>query len=578
MITPAVFLFFLLQSGKGSIEGAVINSVTNKPIAGAQVQATKMPAAMPTTGAVPTAIGRVTDVTTPTGMIIRQAGGAAPVQISPATTDANGHFAFPDLEPGTYLLRAFAEGYARQEFNPRPGATDGMTAQVTLAAGTVLKDTVFRLVPGGTVSGRVTGSNGEPLVNLEVTLLRSGYDPDGQKRLFQQAAATPTNDRGEYRLFWVTPGRYYLSVASSTRPMPGVPFFPGMSANKYPRTFYPGTTDASNALLVEIQAAAELSGMDFRLTEQPTYRVRGRIVDSTSGQAPRGVSMGIIPRDVNNGLSMSGEPYNHDDGTFEFRDVPSGEYMIRSQLPFNGRFEPGQPPSIPPIAMTFVDVRGGDVEGVVLTFQPPVSLSGRITIDGKAPPAGLRANVSLRPVAFGLNFGPPPRAPQFDPDGTFRIDGIPPGEYRVEACCIAGQQANTYVKEIRLGSVDLLTYPLVVSGSIPESLEVVFGEGPGEISGTVQGDSQKAPANAFVVLVPDRRERHNVYKFTVTDAAGHFTFRTVPPGSYKVFAWEDIERNSWFDADVLRRYEQYGTPARVSDSGNVTLNVKLSTK
>src|SRR5438105_2986753 len=115
MIAPAVFLFFLLQTSKGSIEGAVINSVTNKPIAGVQVQATRMPAPMPTNGAVPTAIALISDVTTPAGTVIRQADGVAPIQISPATTDANGHFVFPDLEPGTYLLRAFADGYARQE-------------------------------------------------------------------------------------------------------------------------------------------------------------------------------------------------------------------------------------------------------------------------------------------------------------------------------------------------------------------------------------------------------------------------------------------------------------------------------
>jgi hypothetical protein len=125
--------------------------------------------------------------------------------------DANGHFAFADLEPGTYILRAFADGYARQEFNPGTRSGPGMTAEVTLAAGTASRDTVFRLIPGGTVSGRVTGSSGEPLVNLEVTLLRRIYDPDG-RRTFQQVGLAQTNDRGEYRLFWVTPGRYYPSV------------------------------------------------------------------------------------------------------------------------------------------------------------------------------------------------------------------------------------------------------------------------------------------------------------------------------------------------------------------------------
>jgi hypothetical protein len=42
MVPAAARLLLLLQTNKGAIEGAVMNSVTGKPIAGAQVQATKI--------------------------------------------------------------------------------------------------------------------------------------------------------------------------------------------------------------------------------------------------------------------------------------------------------------------------------------------------------------------------------------------------------------------------------------------------------------------------------------------------------------------------------------------------------
>ena len=98
--------------------------------------------------------GRVT-VVRPNGFPVQ------PVQIPPARTDGNGRFSFRNLEPGTYFLRASAEGYAQQEYNIRPGAASGVSTQVTLSAGQAVKDVVFRLVPGGTLSGRVTGSSGE---------------------------------------------------------------------------------------------------------------------------------------------------------------------------------------------------------------------------------------------------------------------------------------------------------------------------------------------------------------------------------------------------------------------------------
>jgi protocatechuate 3,4-dioxygenase beta subunit len=584
----ATSLFLLLQTGKGSIEGIVVNSITNEPITGAQVTATRMPAPPPQTAGSQAPNGIVGVVAggaigTPAGTLVAVApppNGAPlqqPVQLAPARTNASGQFSFHDLEPGTYSLRASAEGYAQQEYNPRPGVSTGMTASINLAADQISKGTVFRLTPGGTVSGRVTGSRGEPLVNIEVSLLRNAYDPDGRKTL-QQRAQAQTNDRGEYRMFWVTPGRYYLSAVSSNRPIPGVPFNPTSFSNKYPRTFYAVAPDVDSAVPIEVQPAVELSGLDFRLTEQPTYRIRGRVVDPTSGSIPtRPVSISIVPRGsvLNTGISFSGSPYNPADGTFELRDVPAGAYLIRGQLPVNSRPEPGQPFSPPPIATAPVDVAGADVDGVVLTFVPPTSIGGRMRIEGETLPQNFRASINLRPAVLG-GIGPAPRPAQANAEGIFNIDGVVPGEYRVTANFQFGSsQMNLYVKEIRFGSTDVLTNMMVVTGPTSDKVEVLFGKNGGQISGTVRGDSQQLISGAQVVLVPDNRDRHDLYKFAITGANGQFTFLSVAPGSYKVFAWENIEQFSWFDAIVLARHESQGMPATVNDSSNVTLELKV---
>jgi hypothetical protein len=578
----AASVFLLLQTGKGSIEGVVINNITNQPIAGAQVTATRIPTPPPQPAGtqVPSGIlGGVTGGVIAGGTVTIGPNGVPvqPVQIAPARTNASGQFSFRDLEPGTYLLRASAEGYAQQEYNPRPGAQGTMSASINLTADQAARGTVFRLTPGGTVSGRVTGSSGEPLVNIEVSLLRSTYDPDGRKTL-QQRATGQTNDRGEYRIFWATPGQYVLSAASSNRPIPGAPFNPGGFSNKYPRTFYPAASDVASAVPIEVQPAAELSGLDFRLNEQPTYRVRGRVVDPTSGLIPpRNVSISIMPRDsvLNAGIFYSGSPYNPADGTFELRDIPSGSYLVRGQLPFNGRPEPGQPPPVPQIATASVDV-AGDVDGVVLTFVPPMSISGRIRIEGEPLPQNFRATVSLRPAVLNAAFGPPPRPSQASADGTFHIDGIGTGEYRVTANPQFGSsQMNSYVKEIRFGATDVLSNPMVVTGPTSDTLEVVFGKNAGQVSGTVRGDSQQLASSAQVVLVPGQRDRHDLYKFALTNQNGQFTLPSVPPGSYKVFAWENIEQFSWFDSAVLARYEALGMPVTLNQSSTVTLDLKV---
>src|SRR5262249_16272249 len=95
-----------------------------------------------------------------------------------------------------------------------------------------------------------------------------------------------------------------------------------------------------------------------------------------------------------------------------------------------------------------------------------------------------------------------------------------------------------------------------------------------QISGTVRGDSQRSLNNAMVVLVPDQRDRHDLYRFIIRTPNGSFTFPSVAPGSYKIFAWEDIEQFSWFDPKVLPQYETHAVASN-SSGANLTLDLRV---
>jgi hypothetical protein len=180
----------------------------------------------------------------------------------------------------------------------------------------------------------------------------------------------------------------------------------------------------------------------------------------------------------------------------------------------------------------------------------------------------------LRPTSIGPV--PPLRPAQANAEGVFTLDGVPAGEYDVIVNApTAGQQGTTYVKEIRFGSNDLLTQPFVVTGPVSDTIDVVFSTNAGQITGIVRSDSPQSVTNAQVVIIPDQRTRHDLFKVVPTNASGQFNFRSVALGSYKVFAWQNVERNSWFDPAVLAAYEQYGTPATVSASSNVTLDLRV---
>jgi large repetitive protein len=558
----AASLLLLLQTSKGSIEGFVVSSTTNKPIAGAQVASLKLP-------------DRATGVTG--GLIVAQAGGG-PLDRPTTTTDASGHFVFSNVDIGTYQISASAEGYAQQQITPPPNGQTGMNTSVTVAAGQAANNIVLHLTPGGTISGRITGGNGEPLVGMDVQLVRSNYQINGQRNL-SQVGTSQTNDRGEYRLFWMPPGKYYLNASPSQLSRLGLPGVASSANNKYPRTYYPGSTDVNGATEIDVPAGGELTGIDLRLAPQTTYRVRGRVIDSTTGQFPPNANLTIIPRDqVVGGISGLGNQYNRSTGTFELRDVLAGSYWIRAQLPFNGPIQPGANGRIalPPSGLAAVEVSNSDVEGVSVVIQPPFSIPGRVRIDGGGAPSNSpQLRIALQAAASGLVAFRPPAPATVNSDGTFIFEDMGPGEYQLNVPIPVGPNApGLYVKEARLGGADVLGQPLVISGPVSDQFDIVLGTTSVQIAGTVTDDRQQPAQRAQVLFIPDRRDRRDLYKTALTNASGQFTIRTVPPGSYTVFA-TDPQDGSILDPAVMAKLEQRGQRVTVTTSSNITLSLKI---
>jgi hypothetical protein len=92
----------------------------------------------------------------------------------------------------------------------------------------------------------------------------------------------------------------------------------------YSSTFYPGVPDVNAASTIEVQPGIELSGIDLRVTRQQLYKIRGRVIDSTTGEKPAAVSLSLASR----GIAGTGgivqtitQSYNPSDGTFEIKDL-----------------------------------------------------------------------------------------------------------------------------------------------------------------------------------------------------------------------------------------------------------------
>ena len=77
-----------------------------------------------------------------------------------------------------------------------------------------------------------------------------------------------------------------------------------------------------------------------------------------------------------------------------------------------------------------------------------------------------------------------------------------------------------------------------------------------------------------VALLPNVRGRFDLVRTATTDPSGRFRLDRVAPGDYKVFAWNEVSDGDWQDPDVMRAYEERGTPIRVGDG--TTERVRLT--
>ena len=269
--TALVFLFF--QAGQAPtqqqsqnlpavVEGLVLQAGSGEPIAKAQVTLTRV-------------------VSNPTALPATPPPAPIP-QIPPVLTDAAGKFSFANLEPGSYRVIAGKNGFVRMNYGERFSGGPGTI--VNVPSGQTL-NVPFRLIQTAAVSGRVRDSSGEPGAGLAVQLLKPSYNIAGQ-RTFQTVASGRTDDRGEYRLFWISPGRYYLAVTTNRSSLSLISIEGtlllggGASPNEIAPTgqatvYYPGTVDPLRASTIEVGAGGEQAGVDVLLPQQTALSCTG---------------------------------------------------------------------------------------------------------------------------------------------------------------------------------------------------------------------------------------------------------------------------------------------------------------
>ncbi len=510
------------------------------------------------------------------GMVVKLAGSepvkTATVQLESlqdlrhtvsVVTDVGGRFELKGIDPGRYRLKVSRTGFVTEEYGQKTPNDPG--AEIRLAPGQVLRDLLFRLIPWGIIAGRILDDEGEPLPWAQVSALREIYSAG--KRKLSPEALVPTNDLGEYRLFGLKPGRYFICAK----------YKPGLhvvgraevreddsddSRPEFMPIYYPNSPDPTRASTITLKAGEEIPAVEILLRPVTTFRVRGRVYNMVSGRRSNtGVIVQLEQRNSNVAWGSPDHQLNveNSDGSFEIAGVLPGSYALSAFW-----FEDGRRYQ----ARQSIEVGNANVEGVNLTIMPGIAVSGRIVWDGKPSLDRDELLVSISPADSRISFNGPARVV----GSSFVLRDVFEGTYRL---AVSGPSKDCYIKSLRYGSNDALESGFTVVRGAQSSLEVSISSRGARLQGAVMDQDKLPVTGLWVVLVPDEahRDQSRLYQKVTTDQYGRYLLWGIAPGDYKIFCWDEVEDGAWEDPDFLRTFENRGQKISVEDADVKTVDV-----
>jgi len=477
-----------------------------------------------------------------------------------ATTDSDGKYEFKEVIAGRYTVSASKGSYVSLQYGQQRPFEPGKPVEI-LATQT-LEKVDFSLPRGAIVTGRVLDEFGEPLPDAMVSLQRY-QNVGGQRRLVSAGRMSTTNDIGEYRLFSIPPGQYYLSA--TLRPM-------GMPADNddrsgYAPTYFPGTSNIAEAQRVTVGLGQTMSDMNMALMPARTSRVTGSAVDS-QGRPMVGMVM-AVPRGDSMFMGFGPPGQIKPDGSFVISGLTPGRYMLQVRANF------GDGES----AYAEITVSGDDLDGIHLVTSKPSVVSGRVLVDPAAAQA-LRPSTlrfGLQPVQMDMMMigGTPPAA--VTDDLTFELKAQP-GKFRV---ALVGQVPGWSIRTVRYRGADVTDSGMEFRPNEDVAdIEVEVTNKVTDVSGVVTNGKGEALRDYSVVVFPQDREKwtpnSRYMRMARPDQDGRYKINGLPPGEYRVIALDYVDSNEWNSPEFLDSVRPKATSFSINEGESKSVDLRIT--
>jgi protocatechuate 3,4-dioxygenase beta subunit len=443
-----------------------------------------------------------------------------------STTDGSGAFRLVGVEPGTYTASADRTGWVEE----RPAGFQVLPAQR-------VADVVLRLTPTGVIAGRVLDADGDPVSNVRVQAVQLTY-ARGRRSLFP-AVMTSTNDRGEYRLFGLRPGTYFVRAVSGT--------LTEISA------YYPSGTSFARATELELPPGGEFGPLDLRIAPEVGYGLTVRLSQPMSPEERSRFSLRLLRLgpDSNTSFAWAGDTKNE---VFRAMRLAPGRYAATAQKP-DPQTAGGQV-----YWQQIFEVVDRDVE-LTPVFRPAFDVPG--TIEG-APVKVSR--LELVPEEPGLQTG----SPVTPAGGTFTFRYVLADSYTLRVTLPDGGYLKGVYADARRLESQRIDFERV-SGR----LRIVLGTDGAEFSGLAVDAEGRPVPHASIALAPVLADWPDLVRTAIADENGNFRLENIAPGNYRLFAWRTAPSGGPECPEFRASFEAKAFPLSIEANSDRSGTVKV---